>query len=256
MKKQKREIRLKMLAASKGIRMPDPQAIVNPARMQVVQEHNPAQIKENFDHLIHKMESSIHKLYLEKQREYGKQVLQILIEEMCPSKQLSFDEAKANIGNYFDDLDGFFLSLAQSRKSRAGDAFEGIIHTLFRSLNYPFDEQQVINGKPDFLLPSRKHYDTHAMDCIIFTAKRTLRERWRQIVTEGTRGLGFFLATIDDKVSQNQLEEMKRNRIYLVCPATIKNAFYNDAVNVITFSRFFEDHLDPAMVRWKRNGAL
>ena len=94
------------------------------------------------------------------------------------------------------------------------------------------------------------------MDCIVFTAKRTLRERWRQIVTEGTRGLGFFLATIDDGVSQNQLDEMKRNRIYLVCPKHIKDDFYREAINVITFSSFFEDHLDPAMKRWKKSGVI
>lgn len=91
------------------------------------------------------------------------------------------------------------------------------------------------------------------MDCIIFTAKRTLRERWRQIVTEGTRGLGFYLATIDEKVSKNALDEMKKHRIYLVVPERIKstNSEYNKAENVITFEDFFKYHLDPSVERWK-----
>src|SRR3990170_4283733 len=115
-----------------------------------------------------------------------------------------------------------------------------------KQLNYPFDEQQVINGKPDFLMPSRRHYDRNLMDCIIFTAKRTLRERWRQIVTEGTRGLGFYLATIDEGISAPQLGEMLNHRIYIVVPENIKRkiASYNAAPNVITYEDFFRQHLD------------
>lgn len=44
----------------------------------------------------------------------------------------------------------------------------------------------------------------NAPDATIFTIKGTLRERWRQIVTEGTRGLGFFLATIDEGMKESQ----------------------------------------------------
>ena len=122
-----------------------------------------------------------------------------------------------------------------------------------KQLNYPFDEQQVINGKPDFLMPSRAHYDRNPMDCIIFTAKRSLRERWRQIVTEGTRGLGFYLATIDEDISTAQLVEMMNHRIYIVVPSGVKNRVevYTDAQNVITFEEFFKHHLDPAINRWK-----
>ena len=120
--------------------MPEPQAIIGPAMQKVLQEcqYDQEKIKESFDVLIHKMESNIHALYLEKQREYGKQVLALLVDEMCSQGNFRVDQARENLGNYFDDLDAFFLSLAQSRKSRAGDAFEGIIHMLFKSLSYPF----------------------------------------------------------------------------------------------------------------------
>lgn len=158
----------------------------------------------------------------------------------------------------FTDLDRFYLSLTQSRKVRAGSAFEIVLKTLFKTLGYPFDEQQVINGKPDFLMPSRNHYDKNPMDCIIFTAKRTLRERWRQIVTEGMRGLGFYLATIDEEISGAQLGEMLNHRIYIVVPENIKNriASYRQAPNVITFEDFFRQHLDPAVKRWKENRVI
>ncbi|MBA7639723.1 hypothetical protein ES703_47383 [subsurface metagenome] len=154
----------------------------------------------------------------------------------------------------FSLFDRFFLSLSQARKARAGKTFEKIIRELFRRLNYPFDEHQLINGRPDFLIPSREHFNRNPIDCIIFTVKRTIRERWRQIVTEGTRGLGFFLGTIDTNKSSNELDEMLKHRIYLVVPTNVlsENEQYEAAENVIDFESFFRDHLDPAMVRWHR----
>ena len=92
-----------------------------------------------------------------------------------------------------------------------------------------------------------------------FIVKRTLRERYRQIVTEGTRGLGFFLATIDEKVSQRDLTTMLESRINLVVPERIKavRPDYQAAVNVITFEDFFKyPTFDPAMKRWKANKAI
>ena len=139
------------------------------------------------------------------------------------------------LGSYLTVFDRFFLSMAQSRRTRAGNSFESLQNALFKELAYPFDEQKVINGKPDFIMPSYEHFKRNPIDCIIFTAKRTLRERWRQIVTEGTRGLGFFLATIDQKVTSSQLAEMHQNRIYLVCPESIKIEKYNDKVNVLSY---------------------
>ncbi len=90
------------------------------------------------------------------------------------------------------------------------------------------------------------------MDCVVFTVKRTLRERWRQIVTEGAPGLGFFLATIDEGIAARDLQEILDSRIILVVPKRVKQSRpdYTAAMNVITFEFFFEHHLDPAMKRW------
>ncbi|HUV68010.1 MAG TPA: type II restriction endonuclease, partial [Terracidiphilus sp.] len=162
------------------------------------------------------------------------------------------------IGDYFYTLDKFFLSRTQSRRSRAGSAFEVVLEELFKRLQYPFQSQPAIDGNPDFVFPSVSLYQKNAQDAIVFTAKRTLRERWRQIVTEGAKGLGFFLATIDEKVSEGQVGEMKGERIYLVVPAKLKEGVrqYAAAENVITFEDFLEDHLDPKMTKWKRHGVI
>ena len=210
-------------------------------------------IKKNFSRLVERLSSAAYDQYLKVQKHEGEAALKEYLEEKISSDDSS-KKAIEMVVSCFEEFDRFYLSLSQSRKQRAGSAFEDIIKTLFKRLSYPFDEQIVINGKPDFLMPGEKHYKSNAMDCIIFTAKRTLRERWRQIVTEGTRGLGFYLATIDDGVSESQLDEMKHNRIYLVLPVSLKKAIlhYSEAYNVISFEEFFKNHLDPAVKRWKK----
>ncbi|MEA2016204.1 MAG: type II restriction endonuclease [Actinomycetota bacterium] len=214
-------------------------------------------IKNNFDSIFSNIEKEAYRLYLIYEEIYGKEVFSTFIEYLYQSKRIkSILEIKESLGEYFYSFDKFFLSLSQSRRSRSGKTFESITNSLFKSLNYPFNEQILINGKHDFLMPSEKHYRENPLDCIIFTTKRTLRERWRQIVTEGTRGLGFYLATIDEKISSTQLEEMLKHRIYVVCPQTLKDKCYNNDVNVLSFRQFFKDHLDPAMKRWKDNGVI
>ncbi len=66
----------------------------------------------------------------------------------------------------------------------------------------------------------------------------------------------FFLATIDKNVAARDLPEMRRNRIYLVVPESIRSECYSNENNVISFETFFRHHLDPAMERWRENGVI
>jgi len=214
-------------------------------------------IKNNFSLIVSRVQTTAYEEYLKQEKLAGGSAI-IKVFSGIAGRDASGDKALSILAENFTALDKFFLSLAQGRKARAGSAFELLLRTLFEKLDYPFTSQAVINGKPDFILPSIEHYHRNPMDCIIFTVKRTLRERWRQIVTEGTRGLGFYLATIDDNVSENELGEMLKSRIYLVVPDEMKDGIehYRDAVNVITFSKFFRDQLDPGMRRWRANGVI
>jgi len=247
---------LKDFADQRGIKLKIQKAIVEEATENIAKKYNYSkdQIKENFDNLLFEIESEAYKVYLKYEKEYGENVLKTFIDHLVKTDKITnLNQVGEVLSRHFNIFDKFFLSLGQSRRTRAGSSFETIHNSLFKVLNYKFDEQKVINGKPDFLMPSLKHYKENPMDCIIFTSKRTLRERWRQVVTEGTRGLGFFLATIDTKVSSPQLSEMLNHRIYLVCPESIKSKYYSDKVNVLSFTQFFKDFLDPSLERWARN---
>jgi hypothetical protein len=214
-------------------------------------------IRQNFSNLVEHVQIDAYREYLAAEQSAGSKALSDvflpLIGEHATAAQMV-----GVLGQYFYALDRFFLGLTQGRRPRAGGAFELLIKELFVQLRYPFSPQPIINGQPDFILPSIEHFRRNPPDAIIFTVKRTLRERWRQIVTEGTRGLGFFLATIDEKVAERDLEAMLQSRIHLVVPARVKTLRpdYEAAVNVITFEHFFQFYLDPAMERWRAAGVI
>jgi hypothetical protein len=215
-------------------------------------EHDPVWLKKNFSRLVERAQLSAYDDYKKAEARIGASALSSVFLPLV-GRRSSPRVALNLVGKNYRALDRFFLGLRQGRRPRAGNAFEFLIRELFGHLEYPFTAQAVINGQPDFILPSIEHFRRDPPDCIIFTVKRTLRERWRQIVTEGTRGLGFFLGTIDEKIASRDLAELHKSRIRVVVPGRIKKCRkdYVRAVNVITFEDFFKHHLDPAMKRWR-----
>ena len=212
-------------------------------------------IKDNFSDLVHDLQTRAYGLYLEAERRACGPILAEYVATNAASR--SDQSLLGSFSESFFVLDRFCLSLTQSRRTRAGTAFETVVTTLFEALGYPYTAQPELSGsKPDFVLPSVVHYGAFATDCLIFTCKRTLRERWRQVVTEGLTGQAFYLATIDEGLSKAELDRMKSRNVLVVVPASIKLQRYSMALNVIDFESFFDHHLDPAVNRWSANGVI
>jgi restriction endonuclease EcoRII-like protein len=221
------------------IEMPSNGQLCEDAARDYLRDHDSGYIRNNFSNLIDELNREVYKKYLEAQSKSGQQIVEARITE--------------GLNNLYEEFDSFFMSVFQSRKSRAGGAFEFIIKELFIRLGYPFATQVNIEGAtPDFVLPSEKHFREDPLGSIIFTAKRTLRERWRQVVTEANKGYGFFLATIDNKVTASQIKQMEKHKVHMIVPESLHNDIdhYKEANNVITFENFFKHYLDPAMDRW------
>ena len=246
---------LRDFATSRRISLPKPEVILREAGDNVASEFNNSSdgIKVNFDSIVEADENETHRVYKRHEQIYVNEVLGEFIAHLISTGEMrSLDEVGNTLKAYSPLLDVFYVSLANGRKARAGRAFAGFHITLFRKLRYPVVEKPKIDGKPNILLPSMKHYEKDASDCITFTAKRTLRERWQQIAT----GRHTFLATIDKKLTRNVLDDIEAHNITLICPSNIKKCHYKNESNVLSFQDFFRDHLDPAMKRWNENGEL
>ncbi|MBX8484344.1 type II restriction endonuclease [Pseudomonas cichorii] len=151
----------------------------------------------------------------------------------------------SNLVRAFSELDSIFLSAAQTRKSRAGLSFEHHVARLLKDGRVRYEAQAVFGGRrPDFVLPDVKELNLKG-DAVILSLKTTLRERWKQLALEKPFGV-IFLATVDDRVSGDAIDEMSRNSISLVVPESLKKSkesAYVSYDNVITFRQFFDSEL-------------
>ena len=82
-------------------------------------------------------------------------------------------------------------------------------------------------------------------DALILSLKTTLRERWKQVPMEKFN-CALFLATVDDRVSSDAIEDMRGLGIHLLVPETLKKSketCYGNKANVITFRDFFDEEI-------------
>lgn len=148
------------------------------------------------------------------------------------------------------EIDRIMLSASQQRKSRAGYSFEHQIEAMLIAGNIPFAKQVVMDAKkrPDFVLPSLKHLRADLAGPargLILSAKTTLRERWKQVERE-MGGSDLFLATVDETIAANAIEDMASMNITLVVPESLKASRSTEYVrhdNVMDFATFFGGEL-------------
>ena len=147
-------------------------------------------------------------------------------------------------------IDAIMLSASQQRKSRAGYSFEHQIEAMLVAGGIPFAKQVVMDARkrPDFVLPSlaqlRKPLEGSARG-LILSAKTTLRERWKQVQRE-MGGSDLFLATVDESIAANAIEDMASMAITLVVPESLKSSKDTEYVrhdNVLDFETFFRGEL-------------
>ena len=155
----------------------------------------------------------------------------------------------------FPKIDALLLSAAQQRKSRAGYSFEHHIEAMLIDGKVPFDKQVVIKAKkrPDFILPSHALYADSGranQEVLVLSAKTTLRERWKQVGQE-INNCDLYLATVDENIAANAIEDMASQGIQLVVPESLKNSTtteYKNQASVLSFKTFFES--DISVKRW------
>lgn len=153
-------------------------------------------------------------------------------------------------------------SVTQSRRSRAGTAFERIIRHILDIYGYPCDDQSKI-GRENFdqgnlgkivdgLIPGIKQYKENRSKCAILTMKTTLRERWQEVVEElhRTNVPHVYLLTLDEQISDSLLETIRNHNITLVAPDFIKERNQGKK-NLMSFEDLFNKELPHIIKYWK-----
>lgn len=132
-----------------------------------------------------------------------------------------------------DDFISYSLTVQNRRKSRMGFALQNHLAELFKRKKLRFKPQArtEANNKPDFIFPGEKEYHDSGFDAsllVMLGVKSTSKDRWRQVLTEADRIPHKHLCTLEAGISSKQTDEMKRQRLTLVIPASLHETYTND----------------------------
>ena len=125
-----------------------------------------------------------------------------------------------------------------------GYSLQNQLSALFDLHGLKYEAQGVTEGKnkPDFLFPGSKQYHDPKFDAsllIMLGAKSTLKDRWRQILTEAARIPSKHLCTLEPGISMNQTGEIKRHGVQLVIPEAFHETYSEQQRNELwTVSAF------------------
>lgn len=191
--------------------------------------------------------------FLEEEKKFSIKVYESLID----NDEINQFSNKEAIHSYIENnVEHFYilsLSNTQSRRSRAGSEFEGIIELLLMGAEIPFDTQGAIGSGVfetkelaklvDCVSPGVEEYTENKRNTLLISAKTTLRERWQEVGDEmsRTKAREMYLATVDPKMSENKINLIGKNNIMLVTYANAKDNKYTRSPYVISFETMLEE---------------
>lgn len=131
------------------------------------------------------------------------------------------------------DVDGFLgfsLSVQNRRKARAGSALENHLEAVFAAhhLRFARGAETENRNKPDFLFPGQAEYRDPVFSPARLTmlgSKSTLKDRWRQVLSEAERIPAKHLLTLEPSISENQTDEMRAKQLQLVIPRKLHETY-------------------------------
>ncbi|MDW8417711.1 MAG: type II restriction endonuclease [Bacteroidia bacterium] len=116
--------------------------------------------------------------------------------------------------------------LGNMRKARGGALFQVNIQHLLMSEGIPCEiptgNKASALGRIDLVVPNMEIAQSHPDKAYFITCKRTLRERWKQEVPQGTANRRFYLITLDDSISPSKAEEIRKMNLIAYVPSSVK----------------------------------
>ena len=131
------------------------------------------------------------------------------------------------------DVDGFLafsLSVQNRRKSRAGASLEHHLAAVFEThqIRFAHGVETENRNRPDFLFPGQAEYRDITFPSARLTmlgSKSTLKDRWRQVLSEAVKIEQKHLFTLEPGVSEYQTDEMRAKLLQLVVPRKLHQTY-------------------------------
>jgi len=137
-----------------------------------------------------------------------------------------------DIAGPFSSVENFIElanTILQRRKARAGRSFENHVDYILTEGGIPHDMRPPgIQGDPDVVIPGKEEYEDPSFPddkLVILGAKRTCKDRWRQVLDEGPRVPNKHLITIQEGISLKQWTRMNERGITLIVPQPLHGMY-------------------------------
>lgn len=188
-------------------------------------------ILKNFEYLIKELESQAFEIY----KNYEKEAFEKLIDLWIDQKKewiTSIVEKKGVEG--IKDILADFIELiremefraGQMRKARGGKTFERVVKVLLNLAGIrceePHEETRNILKRIDLVSPDAETARLTPDKAIFIATKRTLRERWKQVVPEHMKGARLYLVTINGNITENKAKEIRETGMVVYVPTELK----------------------------------
>ena len=212
--------------------------------------------------VVEKMREQCWTDFMIEEREFTIKMMKELIPSLDYDGLSVHDALDKYLEAYPDHIYQLCLSNTQSRRSRAGKEFEHIIELILIGAGVPLDSQGNIGkdyfvekglGKlVDAVSPGVTEFVINKRNAVLISAKTTLRERWQEVPEEmgRTGAREMFLATLDEKVSDNVLTTLYEANIQLTTTANNKEANFANNDRVLSFEQLVKICRDNAEM-WK-----
>lgn len=223
---------------------------------------DPPYFMENASGMVEAMRDQCWSDFLIEEKAFTSHMLEYLIIEDEYRGLNNEDSIKKYVNEFPEHIYQLCLSNTQSRRSRAGKEFEHIIELIFIGAGVPLDSQGNIGkdyfvekglGKlVDTVSPGVTEFEINKRNAVLISAKTTLRERWQEVPEEmgRTGAREMFLATLDEKVSDNVLNTLYEANIQLTTTAGNKEKNFKNNSRVLSFEELIKICLDNAS-KWE-----
>jgi hypothetical protein len=207
-------------------------------------------VRADFGDVLVRAEHEIERVY----RMYEAKALDLLVDHYSPKLTAVLDgDGKAGgirriVDEAFDDVVAFEFSGGQSRKSRAGSAWEKLGPRLLDLIGIPCEkptgEAAERYNQIDRIVPSIEMADNKPEQVIFLSFKRTFREKWRVLVDESRHGYVLLVSLgIGQDITKKKIREMSKKKLVVYVPHEVKHRskFFEEAGSLREFNELPRD---------------
>jgi hypothetical protein len=198
-------------------------------------EASQEEILKDFEHLIRKVESTAFNIYKEYEMKAFEKLVDLWIEQnrkwiTMVLKEKGEEGIKEILSNFVTLIREMEFRAGQMRKARGGKTFEHAVKTLLNLAGVPCEEPHKetknILKRIDLVSPDAETARLTPDKAIFIATKRTLRERWKQVVPEHMKGARLYLVTINGNITEEKAMEIKETGMVVYVKSELKEKPY------------------------------